>query len=60
MEQSGLPDAVDVCLACERQSEDADREGWHVFSDGADEEYALCPVCARANVGSQNDVTSVR
>jgi hypothetical protein len=60
MQQSGLPDAVNVCVVCERQSEDADREGWHVFGDGADEEYTLCPVCASGSVGSENDVTSVR
>jgi hypothetical protein len=37
-----------TCVACDRRSDDPDREGWHVFSDGADEQYALCSECARS------------
>jgi hypothetical protein len=36
------------CFLCERETQDADRDGWHIFSDGADEQYALCCDCARA------------
>jgi hypothetical protein len=37
-----------TCVACDRWSDDPDREGWHFFSDGADEQYALCSECARS------------
>ena len=37
-----------TCVACERHSGEPDLEGWHLFSDGADEQYALCAECARA------------
>jgi hypothetical protein len=37
-----------TCVACDRCSDDPDREGWHFFSDGADEHYALCSACARS------------
>ena len=37
-----------ACVACERRSDEPDREGWHFFSDGADDEYALWSDCARS------------
>ena len=43
---------ADTCVSCDRHSDDPDREGWHVFSDGADEQYALCPDCARPRAGA--------
>ena len=37
-----------TCVLCKRHSNEPDLDGWHVFSDGADEQYALCADCARA------------
>jgi hypothetical protein len=39
---------VAECVNCERRTEDPDRDGWHVFSDGADERHVVCADCAAA------------
>ena len=37
-----------TCVNCQQLSDEPELDGWHIFSDGADEEYALCARCARA------------
>jgi hypothetical protein len=41
-------ESCSTCVVCKRHSSKPDLDGWHIFSDGADEQYALCNECARA------------
>jgi hypothetical protein len=35
-----------TCVSCEQRTDDPDRDGWHVFSDGSDEQHVVCADCA--------------
>jgi len=39
---------IAICVNCQQLSDRPGLDGWHIFGDGAEEEYALCSNCARS------------